>query len=67
LPQHHDLILVLDPRDKQLFDAIDGRRSIAEIIKQTGGTERDRARRFFETLWQYDQVVIDASGTRSSI
>ena len=45
-----------------LFDAIDGKRTLAEILEvaRKGGDER-RALRFFERLWQYDQVVFDAS------
>jgi SAM-dependent methyltransferase len=58
----HDLILVLDAPDRRLFEAIDGRRSIAEIAGGSGRTAGDRARRLFERLWGYDQVVFDASG-----
>jgi hypothetical protein len=58
----HDLILVLDAPDRRLFEAIDGRRSIAEIAGGPGRTAGDRARRLFERLWGYDQVVFDASG-----
>ena len=46
--QHTDLFLPIDARQKRLFDAIDGRRSLAEI----GG---DAA--FFDALWRYDQVT----------
>jgi SAM-dependent methyltransferase len=46
--QHTDLILPIDARQKRLFDAIDGRRTVAEI----GGDAS-----FFETLWRYDQVT----------
>jgi hypothetical protein len=56
----HDLLLVVGAQDKRLFDAIDGRRRIAEIADHAG-TGRDRARTFFEALWRYDQVVFDAS------
>ena len=45
-----------------MFDAIDGRRSIAEITDHAGGMERARARTLFEKLWWYDQVVFDTSG-----
>jgi len=55
-----DLVLALREDDKQLFDAIDGRRSIAEIATQAGARVADRVRPFFETLWNYDQVVFDA-------
>jgi SAM-dependent methyltransferase len=58
-----DLILSVDSFENRLFDAIDGRRTLAEILQfvgQDGGTERD-ALGFFEQLWQYDHVVFDAS------
>jgi hypothetical protein len=61
--QHHDLILVIGPPEKRLFDAIDGRRSIAEVADAARVTDRDVLRRFFEQLWWYDQVVFDASGS----
>lgn len=62
----HDLILVLDARDKRLFERLDGRRSIAEIADHAPGTDRSLARTFFEKLWQYDQVVFDASSVASA-
>ena len=42
-----------------MFEAIDGRRSIEEIV----ATDKDPslARMFFEKLWWYDQVVFDTS------
>jgi SAM-dependent methyltransferase len=48
-----DLVLFLDAEEKILFDAIDGRRTIAEI--SDGGAT------LFERLWWHDHVVIDAS------
>ena len=51
----NDLFLIIDARQKQMFDAIDGRRSVAEITKDAS------ARGFFERLWWYDQVVFDTS------
>jgi SAM-dependent methyltransferase len=57
----HDLILVLDADDKQLFDRIDGRRSIGEITGHAPETESGRARTLFERLWWYDQVIFDMS------
>lgn len=61
-----DLVLALDAHQKRLFDAIDGRRSIAGIVEQLSGQKDDdrkwdRARTFFERLWAYDQVVFDTS------
>ena len=61
----HDLIVAVDAHEKRMFDAIDGRRSIAEIIDGVGGDgARPRARALFEKLWWYDQVVFDASNGR---
>jgi SAM-dependent methyltransferase len=56
----NDLYLIIDPEEKQMFDAIDGRRSIAEIVEQVKDSA-PRARDFFEQLWNYDQVVFDTS------
>ena len=58
-----DLILTVDSFEDGLLRAIDGNRTLAEILQfaeQDSEGER-RALRFFERLWQYDQVVFDAS------
>jgi SAM-dependent methyltransferase len=59
--QFHDLILVVDQEDKRLFENIDGRRRIADIVDRAAATDRSRAQAFFEALWWYDQVVFDMS------
>jgi SAM-dependent methyltransferase len=59
-----DLILVISAQEKRLFEAIDARRSIAEILDHSRESDRGRARGLFEKLWWYDQVVFDASNTR---
>ena len=60
--QHPDLILTINAAEKRMFDAIDGRRSISEIIEHTRDANAlSRAQAFFEKLWSYDQVVFDAS------
>jgi len=59
----NDLFLIIDLQEKQMFDLIDGHRSIAEIVEQVPDAA-PRARNFFEQLWRYDQVVFDASQTR---
>ena len=58
-----DLILTVDAFEDRLLGAIDGTRTLAEIL-QIAAHERDFERRalsFFERLWQYDQIVFDAS------
>ena len=50
-----DLYLPIDSRQKAMFDAVDGGRSIHEIAPQI--ESRDAARTLFERLWRYDQVV----------
>ena len=54
-----DLYLPIDARQKTLFDAIDGERTIGEFTHEHVTSETVRA--FFEHLWWYDQIVIDAS------
>jgi SAM-dependent methyltransferase len=64
-----DLILTVDAFEDRLLGAIDGNRTLGEIV-HIAGHERDferRVLRFFERLWQYDQVVFDASRAAPSL
>src|SRR5262249_36951168 len=45
--RHHDLLVPLDGLEKRIFDAIDGRRSIADIAKEAGADTTARARALF--------------------
>jgi hypothetical protein len=58
-----DLTLPIDALENRLLDAIDGTRTLAEILRSvaldTAGERR--ALRFFERLWRHDQIVFDAS------
>ena len=59
---YKDLLLIISPAEKKLLDAIDGQRSIAEIVQRalvTAGKvpHWDDIRAFFERLWWHDQVV----------
>jgi SAM-dependent methyltransferase len=64
-----DLLLTVDSFEDQLLGTIDGKRTLAEIMEMVVHDEADmrRALGFFERLWQYDQVVFDASTTRKAI
>jgi hypothetical protein len=60
-----DLALPIDAAQERVFAAIDGRRSIAEITRATAGAGGDtQFRRFFEQLWQYDQIVFDVTQSK---
>jgi SAM-dependent methyltransferase len=57
-----DLALPIDAAQERVYAAIDGNRSIDQILQmaaKAGGTEQ--ARRFIEQLWEYDQIVFDAT------
>jgi SAM-dependent methyltransferase len=60
-----DLLMTIDTTEKRMFDAIDGRRSVGDILEMTlpssPGQAQPDARAFFERLWWHDQVVFDAS------
>ncbi len=63
---YRDLLVPLDAVEKLMFDAIDGTRTIHDIVEKALPSSRQRsrsdlARTFFERLWWYDQVVFDAS------
>lgn len=55
-----DLNLPINAAQKRLLDAIDGERTIGDMIAGDAGIAAARA--FFERLWWYDQVVFDTSG-----
>jgi hypothetical protein len=57
-----DLVLTVDAFEHRLLGAINGTRTLGEILC-TSAADRDEARalNFFKRLWQYDQVIFDAS------
>jgi len=56
-----DLALFIDATEERLLAAIDGERSVAEILHGTGETTADeRSRQFFRRLWEHDLIVFDA-------
>jgi SAM-dependent methyltransferase len=58
-----DLVCTVDAFEDTLLGAIDGERTVAEILRHAAvgeGAQR-RALGLFERLWQYDQIVFDAS------
>lgn len=60
-----DLFLLIDAKEKQTYEAIDGRRTIGQIVDTVEGSGL-RARDFFQKLWWYDQVVFDTSNVNTA-
>jgi SAM-dependent methyltransferase len=61
---YRDLFLPVGPKEKTWLEAIDGVRSIGDILERTPSlrtNDLEAARRFFNRLWWYDQVVFDTS------
>jgi SAM-dependent methyltransferase len=59
-----DLALPIDAAQERVFAAIDGNRSVDEILRGVAGEVSDeRACRFIEQLWEYDQIVFDATSS----
>jgi len=57
-----DLALPIDATHVRILDAIDGKRSIDEILRGAPLAGDDQqARRFIEQLWEYDQIVFDVT------
>lgn len=56
-----DLYVVVNAHEKRMYEAIDGHRSIAQIMETAGEEDPFVAKEFFEKLWQHDQVVFDTS------
>ena len=60
-----DLALFIDAAQERLLAAIDGERSIGEILDGAGGTISDEhGRLFFNRLWEHDLIVFDAKRPR---
>jgi SAM-dependent methyltransferase len=58
---HTDLYLPIDAREKRLYDAVDGARTIGELAEESG--QLQSAGPFFQRLGWHDQVVFDASAS----
>jgi len=58
--QFPDLFLLIDAKEKQMYEALDGHRTIGAILDTVEGSG-PRARDFFQKLWRYDQMVFDTS------
>lgn len=54
-----DLFLFIDEHQKRLYKAIDGQRTIGELLDHE--KDASSARDFFEKLWWQDQTVFDTS------
>jgi hypothetical protein len=62
---YSDLALPIDLAEARVYAAINGKRSVDEIARGVAGADgAERARRFIEKLWEYDQIVFDASDAR---
>ncbi len=62
-----DLAFPIDAAQERLFAAIDGNRSIDQILRTAAPVGGEApACRFFEQLWQYDQIVFDATAARAT-
>ncbi|HEY5205761.1 MAG TPA: hypothetical protein VIJ63_14330, partial [Roseiarcus sp.] len=59
-----DLALFIDAAEERLLTAIDGERSVAEILHGAAGAIADeQGRQFFKRLWEHDLIVFDAKGS----
>ena len=58
-----DLALPINAAQERVFAAIDGKRTVGEILRvATADARLDHGREFVERLWRYDQIAIDAGG-----
>ena len=68
---YRDLFMPINSTEKRWFDAMNGKRSIGNIVEVTRPSAQKKsqpetARSFFERLWWYDQIVFDASPPEST-
>jgi hypothetical protein len=56
-----DLALLIEPKQERLLAAVDGERSVGEILESAAGAVGDEeGRQFMKRLWEYDHIVFDA-------
>jgi hypothetical protein len=56
-----DLALFIDAAQERVLTAINGERSVAEILRSAGEAIGDeQGRQFFRRLWEHDLIVFDA-------
>jgi SAM-dependent methyltransferase len=66
--KHRDLLLPVTWAQDRLLAAIDGTRTLGEIVTACGTSKgAQRALQFFERLYYYDQIVFDASSSGASV
>ena len=59
-----DLALPIDAAQERIFTAIDGSRSVDEIVQGLARAIGDeQVRGFIQQLWEYDQIVFDATSS----
>ena len=66
--KYPDLVLPINSTQDHLLEQIDGIRTLGEIVQSSG--TRDSALHalpFFQQLWQYDQIVFDASRALATV
>jgi len=57
-----DLALPIDSAQARIFAAIDGNRSVGEILRNAGAAGGEEpGRRFVKQLWEHDQIALDAT------
>jgi hypothetical protein len=59
---YSDLALPIDAAQERIFAAIDGKRSNDAILQDAvAAVGNEQGRRFLKQLWEYDQIVFDAT------
>jgi hypothetical protein len=57
-----DLAFPITAAQDRVLAAIDGKRCVGEIVRATeGDIGHQQASRFIKQLWEYDQIVFDAT------
>jgi hypothetical protein len=60
--EHADLVLPISSAQDCLLGQIDGRRTVDDLVRSNAARDDEPdGLRFLQQLWQYDQVVFDAS------
>ena len=56
-----DIYLPINQKEKWMVEAINGKRTIAQIMSRAAVKKQERVRTLFQQLWWYDQISLDTS------
>ena len=56
---YSDICFPINHKEKRFYEAIDGRLTVAQLMRKVGIRQRERLRPFVQNLWWHDQIIFE--------